>query len=294
MRTEVFNNSSYSTGTKKRSDLSVELVCITPDIARNYLKYNTKNRKKSKRNVTFLADQMKNNLFLENGESIVFDKFNNLSDGQHRLEAIIKSGKSYYIPVVRGVNVLSMATYDTGKNRTAADILAINGFKSTTTLSATIKYIYKYSDKGSKAANNTSYNRSETLSNQQVLDYCRNNYDWLNDLINNITSIYCKSKFKTISVSSLCLITYMIGGKNPSQKVYDFIKNIYGIVLTEDTAPTYVHFKLHNAKINKEPLNFYYILGMSFKAWNYYSDGNPSVRTFRFSTEQPLPKINKQ
>lgn len=293
MRTEIFNNSSYSTEIKKRNNLSVELVCITPEIARNYLNYNTNNRKKSTRNIKFLVDQMKNNLFLENGESIVFDIFNNLTDGQHRLEAIIKSGKSYHIPVVRGVNSNSMATYDTGKNRSAADVLGLNGFKNTTTLSALIKFINKYSDRSSKAASNTGYNRSEALTNQQILDYCQNNHYWLNDLINNITSIYYKSKFKILGVSSFCLIAYLIGGKSPSKEVYDFIKHIYGLSKEQDTATSYLYTKLHNSKINKEPLNFYWILGMSIKAWNYYSDGNPSVKYFKFITDQELPKINK-
>jgi len=293
MRTEVFNNSSYSTETKKRTNLSVELVCITPEVARNYLNYNTKNRTKSPRNIKFLVDQMKNNLFLENGESIVFDIFNNLTDGQHRLEAIIKSGKSYYIPVVRGVSFNSMATYDTGKNRSAADVLALNGFKNTNVLSSTIKFINKYSYRGSKAASNTGYNRSEALTNQQILDYCQNNHYWLNDLVSNISSIYYKSKFKFLGVPSFCLITYIIGGKSPSKEVYDFIKNIYGLSKEEDTATSYLYTKLYNAKINKEPLNFYWILGMSIKAWNYYSDGNPSIKYFKFSTDLKLPKINK-
>tara|TARA_R110001606_G_scaffold363819_1_gene518057 strand:+ start:1215 stop:2099 length:885 start_codon:yes stop_codon:yes gene_type:complete len=293
MRTEVFNNSSYSTETKKRSDLSVELVYITPAVARNYLNYNTKNRTKSERNIKFLVNQMKNNLFLENGESIVFDIFNNLTDGQHRLEAIIKSGKSYYIPVVRGVSFNSIATYDTGKNRSAADVLALNGFKNTNVLSSTIKFINKYSYRGSKAASNTGYNRSEALTNQQILDYCQDNFYWLNDLVSNISSIYYKSKFKFLGVPSFCLITYIIGGKSPSKEVYDFIKNIYGLSKEEDTATSYLYTKLYNAKINKEPLNFYWILGMSIKAWNYYSDGNPSIKYFKFSTDLKLPKINK-
>lgn len=275
------------------TNLSVELVQITPEKARNYLKFNKKNRKESARNLAFLVNQMREGLFLENGESIVFDQNNNLTDGQHRLMAIVQSGKSYFIPVVRGVNSNSMATYDTGKNRSAADVLSLNGFTNTHTLSAVIRLIEKYSKKGSKVANLGSYNRSETFTNQQTLDYCMENYDWLGTLINKVTSIYNKSKFKTIGVSSLCLIAYMIGGKTPSNDVYDYIKQIYGLSKQQDTATCYLNTKLHNAKINKEPLNFYWVLGMSIKAWNYYSDGNPSVKYFKFSTDMSLPKINK-
>ena len=298
MNVEVLQKSSYRNVTKQVSakyvtNLSVELVYVTPEIARNYLKFNKKNRKESAKHLSFLVNQMREGLFLENGESIVFDQNNNLTDGQHRLMAIVQSGKSYFIPIVRGVASNSMATYDTGKNRSAADVLSLNGFTNTHTLSAVIRLIEKYSKKGSKTANKDSYNRSEAFTNQQTLDYCMENYDWLSTLINKVTSIYNKSKFKTIGVSSLSLIAYMIGGKTPSNEVYDYIKQVYGLSKHQDTATSYLNTKLHNAKINKEPLNFYWILGMSIKAWNYFSDGNPSVKYFKFSTEAHLPKINR-
>ena len=130
MRTEILNRVGYSNVTKKKSDISVSLVYITPEIAKHYLSYNTQNRKESGSSINFLTQQMNKGLFIENGESIVFDKNMKLTDGQHRLMAIIKSGKSYHIPVVKGVNIKSMATYDTGKNRSASDVLSINGFKN--------------------------------------------------------------------------------------------------------------------------------------------------------------------
>lgn len=296
MNVEVLKEVSYKNVTKKVSEkttnLSVELVYVTPEIARNYLKFNKKNRKESVRNLGFLVSQMKNGLFLENGESIVFDQNNNLTDGQHRLMAIVQSGKSYFIPIVRGVHYNSMATYDTGKNRSAADVLSLNGFTNTHALSSVIRLIETYSKKGHKTANMSSYNRDSTFTNQQTLDYCMENYYWLGPLLSKVLNIYSKSKFRTIGVSSLCLIAYMIGGKTPSNQVYEFIKQIYGLSRHQDTAPCYLNIKLHNAKINKEPLNFYWVLGMSIKAWNYYSDGNPSVKYFKFSTEMSLPQIN--
>ena len=292
MRTEILNNVSYSKVTKKKSDISVSLVYITPEIAQHYLSYNTQNRKESGSSINFLTQQMNKGLFIENGESIVFDKNMKLTDGQHRLMAIIKSGKSYHIPVVKGVNVKSMATYDTGKNRSASDVLSINGFKNASLLSSFIKLIYKYKNKGSKSAVALGYKRDEQLNNQQILNYCKDNYDWLYKIILEVTNIYVKSEIKVVSKSNLCYIVYLIGGKNPDQSVYEFIKNIYGLNRTQETATSYLYGKLYKAKINKEPLGFYWLLGMTIKAWNYYIDGNPSVRFFRFNTEQELPKIN--
>lgn len=292
MRTEVTNNVSYSYVTEKQKDLTVSMVYITPEVAKHYLSYNTHNRKPSDRSIKFLTNQMEKGLFIENGESIVFDKNMKLTDGQHRLMAIIKSGKSYHIPVVKGVAVKSMATYDTGKNRNAGDVLFLNGYKQSKKLSALIKIINKYVDKGSKTALTSTTNRVETLTNQQVLEYCNKNYNWLININNNVNSIYKKSTFKVLSLTNLSLITYILGGQNPSDEVYEFIKHLCGISKTESTATSYLYNRLINAKIKKEPLNFYWILGMCIKAWNYYIDGNPAVKFYKFNTEQELPKIN--
>ncbi|WP_341216109.1 hypothetical protein [uncultured Wocania sp.] len=292
MRTETLSKVSYNYVTKKQTDLTVSMVYITPEVAKHYLSYNTHNRKPSDRSIKFLTNQMEKGLFIENGESIVFDKNMKLTDGQHRLMAIIKSGKSYHIPVVKGVAVKSMATYDTGKNRSSADILSINNYQYPNLISAFIKLIYKYEKKSSKATFALSYNRHDMLTNQQILNYCKENYDWLHKIAAQVTSIYTKSDFKVLSKSNFCYIVYMIGGKNPSVEVYEFMKNIFGISRTQDTATSYLYSKLYKAKINKEPLSFYWILGMCIKAWNYYIDGNPAVKFYKFNTEQELPKIN--
>lgn len=275
----------------KQTNLSVELVYITPVLAKNYLRYNTKNRKHSNRHVSFLENQMNNNLFIENGETIVFDINGNLMDGQHRLKAIVKSGKSYYIPIIRGAVTNSMATYDTGKNRSASDVLTLNGYQNCNVLASLIKNIYQYIEKNKKIGSYFSTNRSDSLTNQQVLDFCELNYDWLNVIITNTNAIYQKSKTKVISPSGICLITYLIGGKNPSDDVYEFIKHLIGVSVQDSTATSYLFTKLYNAKVNKEPLNFYWILGMSIKAFNYYADGNPSVKYFKFKVNQDLPKV---
>ena len=278
---------------EKKSNLSVDLVYITPQVAQKYLSHNTQNRKESPRNVNFLVDQMKKGLFLENGESIVFDVNNNLTDGQHRLMAILKSGIPYHIPVVRGVQKNTMATYDTGKNRSSIDILNLNGFKNATNLSALVKLIYKYETKKSKSSDSFTKNRIEGLTNQQVLNYCLQNNDWLQGLMRNSANLYSKAKTRVLGVSNLSFIAYVVGGKEPNEQVYDFMKNIYGITRTEGTATSYLYSRLNNSKINKEPLNFYWTLGMSLKAWNYFIDGNPSVRFFKFSIDQELPVANK-
>jgi len=275
-----------------KTNLTVQLVKVTPELAENYLKFNVKNRKVSDKQLYILVKEMKNNNFLENGESIVFDKYGELKDGQHRLLAIVKSGKSYHIPVVRGVEPVSMATYDTGKNRSAGDVLTLNGYKFGNQIASFIGSMNKYATKKSKSMD-ISRNTTD-LSNKDILEFCNNNYDWMYQLILKSNSIYSKQQNpKPITLSQLSLMSYIIGGKNPNSNVYSFLKELSGVLRNPETATSYLYTKLYNSKLNKEPLNFYWVLGMAIKAWNYYSDGNPSIKYFKFDISKELPTANK-
>ena len=119
-----------------KTNLTVELTYVTPELASNLLKFNSENRTLKDAHVTFLSNQIKNGLFMENGEAIIFDYNRILKDGQHRLKAISINNKSFFIPIVRGVAPNSMATYDTGRNRTAGDILKLSGFNNSNNIAA--------------------------------------------------------------------------------------------------------------------------------------------------------------
>ena len=286
--------SSEELQNKVNTNITVNLVRVTPELASEYLRFNLNNRNPNEKNVRFLVNQMNSGLFLENGESIVFDKFGVLKDGQHRLLAIVKSGKSYHIPIVRGVEPISMSTYDTGRSRTASDILSLNGYKYPSQIAALIKLIYKFKVSGSKSSTIKSTHKVETLTNHQVLSFCEENYDWLRNIVKMSMNLVSKSKPIVLNSSQVSIISYLIGGENPSKSVVDFMKHVCGVNKTDSTATSYLYGKLYNSKVNKEPLNFYWTIGMCVKAWNYYIDGNPSVKYFRFSTDQELPRINKE
>lgn len=95
---------------------------ITPQIAEDYLKKNVNNyRKIDKNRVDSYALDMAAGKWVKNGEAIVFGKNGELQDGQHRLNAIIKSNTPVWIYVVR--NADNTRTYDVGTSRTVQQIL---------------------------------------------------------------------------------------------------------------------------------------------------------------------------
>ena len=131
---------------------------ITPAKAKEYLKKNTNNYRKMSRSVIrSYAEDIKNNRWELNGETIIFAKNGVLLDGQHRLAGIVLAGKSADILVVRGVES-NAHKIDIGKRRTDVDILNAEGFECDSTLVATANII----------VNRFSCQRTGTLAQEYV------------------------------------------------------------------------------------------------------------------------------
>ena len=72
-------------------DLNCNVVLMNPSLAEKILSLNKKNRNVSESNLSSTVHKMKNGKWHENGESIIIGSDGVLKDGQHRLEATIKS-----------------------------------------------------------------------------------------------------------------------------------------------------------------------------------------------------------
>lgn len=108
---------------------------ISPEIATEMLKHNTRNYRKKIREeiVSRYADDMKTGRWVENGETIVFHKDGSLADGQHRLHAIVRSGQTITMLVVYDVPD-DITEFDLGLNRNEMDFAYANGIESIGTI----------------------------------------------------------------------------------------------------------------------------------------------------------------
>jgi len=81
--------------------------------------------------------------WLYNGEAIKFDRDGRLVDGQHRLEAVVKANKPIAFLVIRGLDPEVFKTIDTGKKRSAGDVLAIKGVKNPNAVGAAMRLLHR-------------------------------------------------------------------------------------------------------------------------------------------------------
>lgn len=121
----------------KLPNIEVYLLEISPDVARELLNLNTKGQRTiSLDAVERYATDMVTMDWLFNGAAVLISNTNELLDGQHRLSAIIESGESQVVLIVRGVDPKAMATIDAGRKRSYADSLRIAGHSNHTALAA--------------------------------------------------------------------------------------------------------------------------------------------------------------
>ena len=118
------------------------VVVITPEKAQKMLEKNTSNRPVSPSNLKFLCQQLRNDKWMLNGQSIKLSKSNKILDGQHRLMACVKENKPFETVLMTGINEKSMHTMDTGKNRSASDVLSLTyGGKYSALTSSIIRFV---------------------------------------------------------------------------------------------------------------------------------------------------------
>lgn len=112
------------------AQLAAEVVTVDPELAREWLGRNTRNRVKKPRKIEQYARDMAEGRWQLTGESIKFGTDGRLLDGQNRLQALIQADTSVTFLVVRNVKPQAQDVMDSGVARTVADALSMAGVEN--------------------------------------------------------------------------------------------------------------------------------------------------------------------
>lgn len=108
--------------------MKIETIKVTPKLAAKWLESNMENNRHLRQSyVSQLAGDMKEGRWKETGEAIKFNPMKQLIDGQHRLSAIVMSGCTIELVVCWDVPSDAILAIDTGRSRSASDVLTIKG-----------------------------------------------------------------------------------------------------------------------------------------------------------------------
>jgi len=188
---------------------------ITPDFAESVLETkNSNNRGLKPANLKRLITAIDNDEWILTNQGIAFDKDGNLLDGQHRLQAIVKTGKTLPIMVARNMDPKIFNCVDTGTARTAADGLFIKGCTNPTKIAAGIKvyFLYQRFPKGS-------WTYATIPTHTEIANEYNLNRELWDDITEKIN--FCHRKFHFFNLSVAVAMYKLIKDKNYSEEILD-------------------------------------------------------------------------
>lgn len=112
---------------------------IGPAKAMKYIETMNGNRPVRQPRVDFLANQMAAGKWRKTHQGIAFDTEGRLSDGQHRMWAIVETGLTLEFMVTRGVAVEDVTVFDTGLARNYSDAANFAGWNANPSAAALAK-----------------------------------------------------------------------------------------------------------------------------------------------------------
>jgi hypothetical protein len=249
--------------------IKTELRLVTPDVATEMLKRNGGNRPLNVRHSKKLAADMTAGRWLFDGSPISFNTKGQLINGQHRLEGIKLSGTSQYFLILHGLDSESFKVMDTGRNRSAADVLNIEGMElNSQMIVAALRMLMYYKDFQCFES------REKIYTNSEILEFAKENEKQIKE------SFEFMAKFKRPFISRPLSIALhaVFSSKNLEMADAFMAKFCNGLDLKEGSPIYAARNKViveNNSKMRaKSNDRAAYII----KAWNLFREGKEAQR----------------
>lgn len=248
------------------NNVKVARKLVTPELANDYLSSNQGNRKLSERQINFYYKQMVEGSWGCTGDTIKISSDGRLLDGQHRLHAIIRYDKPVECFIAEGVDPEVFPMIDTGKSRSASDVLSASGIGRPTSIASTAKHVIIF-DQGLLG---TAHNKDTAPSHKRILEFVNNNPE-LESVVDYATEI--SKKFKFMPLYLLATLYWIISHKNHG-KAHEFMSQYgSGIGLSEDSPVRLLRERLMKDTINKKKLSNRDRAALFIMCWNLFITG---------------------
>jgi hypothetical protein len=104
------------------TEITTAWVEVTPELAAEWLKSNTKNRHIRAKHLSRLEKDMLTGKFVITHQGVAICEDGTLIDGQHRLQSIVETGKTQWLLVTQGLPMEAQQFVDNGARRAPADL----------------------------------------------------------------------------------------------------------------------------------------------------------------------------
>lgn len=273
--------------------MKTEIMVVSPAIARTWIdSTSSKNRSLSAQRVRAYAELMKSGRWLMNGESIIIDDNGNLIDGQHRLHAVIRSGASVKMVVVRGVDPGTFKTIDVGKKRCPGDVLHVAGIPQPRLSAAITSVVYTFKSVG-EFRSGSNPTRTDVTNANPDYDVLIETEKLMPALIESVALAERWRRCKLFVISpTLPGAMHYLFSEIDKELADDFFDRIIDIRFENDRDPAKKLY-LHCTERGKREImksNCRYAGALFIKAWNLFVK-NQSCAFIKFVDGEDYPTI---
>ena len=261
---------------------------ITPDIAQKMLEKNTINRKLNEHYVAQYAMEMSRGTFIGHVNIIIISRTGDLLDGQHRLAAIVRSKKSVEMLVMRNAPPDAMKVLDTGKNRTAGDVLHIEGVENADGIAAMIRFIIQIQRGQWSDASTRTTRGANAITHTDVSAFASENMDSLNESY----AVGFNKENKIFPKSIMSGFHYIIKGYNKNLANEFFEKLIYGNDLSTGSPIRLFRDKLIADLRSRKKMPIKDRLALFIKTWNFFKRNEKVQALIWLHDREPFPKLD--
>lgn len=264
------------------AQLKVTEEIVTPDRAKHWLANMKNDRPFSSNTAAMYAEVMRRNEWKFNGDPVRLNTEGKLMDGQHRMHAIVNSGKAQKMLIVSGLDSSVFDTIDVGKKRSAGDLLGIAGYTHGIPLASATRALLIY-ESGALWAEQTAKLIDYQPTGKQIVAYVHDNPE-VYECVRNIYNVHNYAT-RLVAPSAIGL-AYILAHRHSKSKAEQFINGFVGNEPTERTdarwvAREYMSRQRNEAAVHKLTSN--QMQAVMIKAANFFFAGIPaSTATLRF------------
>jgi hypothetical protein len=239
------------------------VIVMTPELAEHILNnLNHNNRRQRPANIRRFANAMATGQWLLTGDTLKFSRLGYLLDGQNRLRACVRSGKSFKTHAVFGIDDDAFDRIDNNAVRTNPDTFEIAGIPHASIAAPAVRWIILESDR----SNGSPPERGRKIENNELRTVYRNRID-----ADRLTEACraAKSIGRTLPTGSLAGYLYLFGEKS-HLKMERFVRDL---IDRKRAGRTLLDKVERLRKQNMGRLNELQINALIIQAWNTFQKG---------------------
>lgn len=267
---------------KRNVGVRTEVVEITPELAREWLRKVKRNRNVTKSVVKKYAKDMSNGDWILTGESLKFSIDGFLIDGQHRLEAVIEADTTILCCVTWGIrDERAFVRMDTGRKRTPDQLVEIafreeidGGLRNSKVITSVARRVLLWEIIANKHEYSLSNSLFSDISGQAIIDYLRIGHN-LTEIQWLLGDLKPSMPYKRSGAGSSLVAAMVILHKHNHPVTMDFMNRlIYGADLKKNSPVILLRDKLMlSTERNRSRMWATEVMALTIKAWNKFAKG---------------------